>query len=136
MSSRVGLLSMDRNMGRLGNFPMKSIDLIWRMIWGEKGIFRNFQVDLELGGLENENNLDAVSFWTVLKILNLLKPPWPQNLSLVTDCMEHALTACHPRTRYSAGWDAKLLYLPMSYLPSVLVDLMVYWCYPPPAKAL
>ncbi|KAF4010446.1 hypothetical protein G4228_001739 [Cervus hanglu yarkandensis] len=72
----------------------------------------------------------------VLKILNLLKPPWPQNLSLVTDCMEHALTACHPRTRYSPGWDAKFLYLPMSYLPSFLVDLMVYWCYPRPAKAL
>ena len=136
MSSGVGLLSVDRNMGVLGNFPMKLIDLIWRVIWGEKGISRKFQVDLELGGLETENNLDAVSFLTVLKILNLLKPPWPQDLSLVTDCMEHALTACHPRTRYSAGWDAKLLYLPMSYLPSVLVDLMVCWCYPPPAKAL
>ncbi|XP_020726566.2 retinol dehydrogenase 16-like [Odocoileus virginianus] len=71
-----------------------------------------------------------------LKILNMLKPLWPQNLSLVTNCMEHALTACHPRTRYSPGWDAKFLYLPMSYLPSVLVDLMVYWCYPQPAKAL
>ena len=77
MSSGVGLLSVDRNMGVLGNFPMKPIDLIWRVIWGEKGISRKFQVDLELGGLETENNLDAVSFWTVLKILNLLKPPWP-----------------------------------------------------------
>ena len=77
MSSGVGLLSVDRNMGVLGNFPMKLIDLIWRVIWGEKGISRKFQVDLELGGLETENNLDAVSFWTVLKILNLLKPPWP-----------------------------------------------------------
>ncbi|KAB0360087.1 hypothetical protein FD754_004243 [Muntiacus muntjak] len=71
-----------------------------------------------------------------LKIRSLLKPPWPQNLSLVTDCMEHALTACHPRTRYSPGWDAKFLYLPMSYLPSFLVDLVAYWCYPRPAKAL
>ena len=50
--------------------------------------------------------------------------------------MEHALTACHPRSRYSAGWDAKFLYLPMSYLPSFLVDLMIYWNYPQPAKAL
>ena len=136
MSSRVGLLSVDRNMGVLGHFPVKLIDLIWRMIWGEKGIFRNFEVDLELGGLENENNLDGVSFWTVLKTLNLLKPPWTQDLSLVTDCMEHALTACHPRTRYLPGWDAKFIYLPMSYLPSFLMDLMVYWYYPQPAKAL
>ncbi|NXK29725.1 RDH16 dehydrogenase, partial [Arenaria interpres] len=46
------------------------------------------------------------------------------NLRLVTDCMEHALTSCHPRTRYSAGWDAKLLYIPLSYLPSALTDLI------------
>ena len=123
-------------MGVFGHFSVKSIDLIWRMILGEKGIFRNFEVDLELGGLENENNLDGVSFWTVLKTLSLLKPRWTQNLSLVTDCMEHALTACHPRTRYSAGWDAKFIYLPMSYLPSFLVDLIVYCYYPQPAKAL
>ncbi|XP_061272756.1 retinol dehydrogenase 16-like [Bos javanicus] len=71
-----------------------------------------------------------------LKTLSLLKPRWTQNLSLVTDCMEHALTACHPRTRYSAGWDAKFIYLPMSYLPSFLVDLIVYCYYPQPAKAL
>ncbi|KAJ1061551.1 hypothetical protein K5549_002586 [Capra hircus] len=71
-----------------------------------------------------------------LKTLNLLKPPWTQDLSLVTDCMEHALTACHPRTRYLPGWDAKFIYLPMSYLPSFLMDLMVYWYYPQPAKAL
>ena len=136
MSSRVGLFSVDRNMGVLGHFSVKSIDLIWRMIWGEKGIFRNLEVDLELGGLENEKNLDGVSFWAVLKTLSLLKPPWTQNLSLVTDCMEHALTACHPPTRYSPGWDAKFIYLPMSYLPSFLVDLMVYCYYPQPAKAL
>ncbi|KAI6062335.1 Retinol dehydrogenase 16 [Aix galericulata] len=44
------------------------------------------------------------------------------NLSLVTDCMEHALTSRYPRARYSAGWDAKLLYIPLSYLPSALAD--------------
>ena len=94
------------------------------------------QVDLEVGGLENENNEDGVSFWTVMKAMDFLKAPWAGNLSLVTNCMEHALTTCHPRSRYSAGWDAKLLCLPMSYLPSVLVGLMVCWCSPLPAKAL
>ncbi|NXI93213.1 H17B6 dehydrogenase, partial [Psophia crepitans] len=44
------------------------------------------------------------------------------NLTLVTDCMEHALTSRYPRTRYSAGWDAKLHHIPLSYLPSALTD--------------
>uniref|UniRef100_A0A3P9B8J8 Retinol dehydrogenase 5 (11-cis/9-cis) n=1 Tax=Maylandia zebra TaxID=106582 RepID=A0A3P9B8J8_9CICH len=30
------------------------------------------------------------------------------DLTKVTNCMEHALSAAYPRTRYSAGWDAKL----------------------------
>uniref|UniRef100_A0A2K5E926 Retinol dehydrogenase 16 n=1 Tax=Aotus nancymaae TaxID=37293 RepID=A0A2K5E926_AOTNA len=59
-----------------------------------------------------------------------------RDLSLVTNCIEHALTACHPRTRYSAGWDAKLFYLPMSYMPTFLVDAIIYWSSPRPAKAL
>ncbi|XP_071991048.1 short-chain dehydrogenase/reductase family 9C member 7-like [Engystomops pustulosus] len=42
----------------------------------------------------------------------------------VTNSMEHALTAVYPWTRYSPGWDAKLIYLPLSYLPTVLSD---YW---------
>ncbi|NWS64393.1 RDH16 dehydrogenase, partial [Chunga burmeisteri] len=56
------------------------------------------------------------------------------NLTLVTDCMEHALTSRYPRTRYSVGWDAKLLYIPLSYLPSALVDLVVSWHQPKPAQ--
>ncbi|XP_043825022.1 retinol dehydrogenase 16 [Dromiciops gliroides] len=54
------------------------------------------------------------------------------DLSLVTNCMEHALTSCHPRTRYSAGWDAKLLFIPMSYLPTRLADTVFWWCFPKP----
>ncbi|NXV70786.1 H17B6 dehydrogenase, partial [Atlantisia rogersi] len=46
------------------------------------------------------------------------------NLALVTNCMEHALTCRYPRTRYSAGWDAKLFYIPLSYLPSALTDIV------------
>ncbi|XP_019411879.1 PREDICTED: retinol dehydrogenase 16-like [Crocodylus porosus] len=56
------------------------------------------------------------------------------NLSLVTQAMEHALTAQHPRTRYSCGWDAKLLYLPLSYLPTTFTDLVLTWSYPKPAQ--
>ncbi|XP_073519466.1 retinol dehydrogenase 7-like [Phyllobates terribilis] len=57
------------------------------------------------------------------------------NLSLVTDCMEHALTAVHPKTRYSAGWDAKLFYLPLSYLPAMITDFLIGTQLPKPAKS-
>uniref|UniRef100_A0A8C5UIK8 RDH16 dehydrogenase n=1 Tax=Malurus cyaneus samueli TaxID=2593467 RepID=A0A8C5UIK8_9PASS len=52
------------------------------------------------------------------------------DLSLVTNCMEHALTSVHPRVRYSAGWDAKLLYIPLSYLPSAFSDALFSLFYP------
>nr|XP_042119333.1 retinol dehydrogenase 16 [Peromyscus maniculatus bairdii] len=71
-----------------------------------------------------------------LSMLKSLDQRCNEDLSLVTDCMEHALTSCHPRTRYSAGWDAKLFYLPMSYLPTFLVDAMIYWTSIKPDKAL
>lgn len=76
------------------------------------------------------------SFWTVKKSVEKLKSTCCNNLYLVTNCMEHALTACHPRTRYSPGWDAKLFYIPMSYMPTLLVDAMIYWSSPRPDKAL
>ncbi|KAH0629042.1 hypothetical protein JD844_010797 [Phrynosoma platyrhinos] len=50
-----------------------------------------------------------------------------RDLSLVTNCMEHALTAVYPRMRYSAGWDAKLFYIPMSYMPTRIFDLVFGW---------
>ncbi|KAG8585682.1 hypothetical protein GDO81_005110 [Engystomops pustulosus] len=55
-------------------------------------------------------------------------------LSLVSDAMEHALTAVHPKTRYSAGWDAKLLYLPLSYLPTVISDFIISSMTPKPVR--
>ncbi|XP_034858230.1 retinol dehydrogenase 16 [Mirounga angustirostris] len=73
---------------------------------------------------------------SVKKSVEKLKSTCCNNLYLVTNCMEHALTACHPRTRYSPGWDAKLFYIPMSYMPTLLVDAMIYWNSPRPDKAL
>ncbi|XP_030823155.1 retinol dehydrogenase 5 isoform X1 [Camarhynchus parvulus] len=64
-------------------------------------------------------------------LLSLLCDP---DLAKVTRCMEHALRAQHPRSRYSAGWDAKLLWLPASYLPSALVDLALALILPRPAQ--
>uniref|UniRef100_F1SPK7 Retinol dehydrogenase 5 n=1 Tax=Sus scrofa TaxID=9823 RepID=F1SPK7_PIG len=58
------------------------------------------------------------------------------DLTKVSRCLEHALTARHPRTRYSPGWDAKLLWLPASYLPASLVDAVFTWILPKPAQAV
>lgn len=43
----------------------------------------------------------------------------------VVRCMEHAVAAIRPRTRYSPGWDAKLLWLPLSYMPSRIQDYIL-----------
>ncbi|KAM4701132.1 retinol dehydrogenase 7-like [Discoglossus pictus] len=47
------------------------------------------------------------------------------NIHLVSDCMEHALTAVYPWTRYSPGWDSKLFYLPLSYMPTFISDYVL-----------
>ncbi|KAM6216402.1 retinol dehydrogenase 16-like [Rhynchocyon petersi] len=71
-----------------------------------------------------------------LKIVDKSLKTSSASLVSVTDCIEHALTACHPRTRYSVGWDAKFLYIPLSYLPTALVDYMFYLNSPKPANVL
>ncbi|XP_048662919.1 retinol dehydrogenase 16 isoform X3 [Marmota marmota marmota] len=74
-----------------------------------------------------------------MKKIKSLDNMYSEDLSLVTNCMEHALTACYPRTRYSgysAGWDAKFFYIPMSYLPTFLVDTIISWNAPKPEKTL
>ncbi|KAM4697418.1 retinol dehydrogenase 5-like [Rhinophrynus dorsalis] len=54
------------------------------------------------------------------------------DISKVTNCMEHALTAKYPRTRYGAGWDAKLFWIPLSYAPAVVADVMLKILLPRP----
>ncbi|XP_065510497.1 retinol dehydrogenase 7-like isoform X1 [Caloenas nicobarica] len=56
------------------------------------------------------------------------------DLRPVINCMEHALTSRCPRSRYSAGWDAKLFFIPLSYLPSALADAVLNWPRPKPAS--
>ncbi|XP_067404015.1 retinol dehydrogenase 7-like [Emydura macquarii macquarii] len=55
------------------------------------------------------------------------------DISKVTKCMEHALIAKYPRTRYGAGWDAKFFWLPLSYAPTFLSDMMLRMLFPTPA---
>jgi len=40
----------------------------------------------------------------------------------VVESMTHALTSCYPRIRYVVGWDAKLIYIPLSILPDFVGD--------------
>ncbi|XP_071966252.1 retinol dehydrogenase 16-like [Antedon mediterranea] len=42
----------------------------------------------------------------------------------VVNSMEHALTAKYPKKRYSVGYDAKLYFIPLSYMPSVVTDFL------------
>ncbi|KAM8873156.1 retinol dehydrogenase 7-like [Synchiropus picturatus] len=46
-------------------------------------------------------------------------------LMKVVRCMEHAVSAVRPRTRYSPGWDAKFFWLPLSYMPSCVTDYLM-----------
>lgn len=48
-----------------------------------------------------------------------------RDLMKVVSCMVHAVSAVHPRTRYSPGWDAKFFWLPLSYMPSFISDAII-----------
>ncbi|XP_068068729.1 retinol dehydrogenase 16-like [Anomalospiza imberbis] len=57
-------------------------------------------------------------------------------LSLVTDAMTHALLSRCPRSRYAAGWDAWLIFLPLSYCPAWLSDSILGFFLPIPASGI
>ncbi|RLW04863.1 hypothetical protein DV515_00005481, partial [Chloebia gouldiae] len=57
------------------------------------------------------------------------------DISNVIKCMEHALIAKYPRTRYRAGWDAKFFWLFLSYAPSCLSDMLLRMTLPAPAES-
>ncbi|XP_042678325.1 retinol dehydrogenase 7-like [Centrocercus urophasianus] len=57
------------------------------------------------------------------------------DISKVIKCMEHALLAKYPRTRYGAGWDAKFFWLFLSYAPSCLSDMLFYMMFPVPGAS-
>ena len=48
-----------------------------------------------------------------------------RNLDIVVDSYIHGLFAENPRIRYVCGWDARLLFIPMSFMPSRLQDLII-----------
>ncbi|KAJ0062311.1 hypothetical protein NL108_007521 [Boleophthalmus pectinirostris] len=62
---------------------------------------------------------------TVQEILSNLPRMSDGDLMKVVNCMEHAVSAVRPRTRYSPGWDAKFFWLPLSYMPSWISDYIL-----------
>nr|AAG44849.1 microsomal retinol dehydrogenase [Branchiostoma lanceolatum] len=57
--------------------------------------------------------------------------------NLVTMAMEHALCAAHPKSRYVVGQGTRLVWIPISWLPTDLGDyvirVMIPWMAPVPA---
>ncbi|XP_068123623.1 retinol dehydrogenase 7-like [Hyperolius riggenbachi] len=71
-----------------------------------------------------------------LRSVDAVKPICNKKLHLVPEAIEHALTAVHPWTRYSVGWDAKCIFLPLSYLPAFVLDFLLTIGKPKPFSAL
>ncbi|XP_036110900.1 dehydrogenase/reductase SDR family member 9 [Molossus molossus] len=64
----------------------------------------------------------------VEKCLNKLKGTTSfmnMDLSLVVECMDHALTSLFPKTHYAAGKDAKTFWIPLSHMPAFLQDILL-----------
>ncbi|NXD45709.1 H17B6 dehydrogenase, partial [Copsychus sechellarum] len=58
------------------------------------------------------------------KSTTLLQRLSSSRLSHVTDAMTHALLSRCPRSRYAAGWDARFIFVPLSYCPAWLSDTL------------
>ncbi|KAG8129489.1 hypothetical protein E2320_016210 [Naja naja] len=84
----------------------------------------SFQTSWNKALSETKEVYGQLYFDNFLKVFQNLQENSNKNLFLVTDCIEHALTSCYPRARYSGGLDAKLFYLPVSYLPSSVADFI------------
>ncbi|KAH0505550.1 17-beta-hydroxysteroid dehydrogenase type 6 [Microtus ochrogaster] len=87
------------------------------------------------GGFYSCSKYGVEAFSDILRVTKQNLMMSNTNLNVVTDCMEHALTSMYPRTRYSAGWDAQFIFIPLSYLPTSLADYILTRSRPKPAQA-
>uniref|UniRef100_F6VW67 Retinol dehydrogenase 16 n=1 Tax=Ornithorhynchus anatinus TaxID=9258 RepID=F6VW67_ORNAN len=74
------------------------------------------------GARESYGDVYMESYW---RGLERLISGGQTDLAPVYGSMTHALTAVHPRSRYVPGRDARFIYLPLSYLPTSLSDLLL-----------
>ncbi|XP_066270403.1 retinol dehydrogenase 16-like isoform X2 [Branchiostoma lanceolatum] len=70
-------------------------------------------------------------FLQAVKDAVVAKERFKEDPVLVVDAMEHALFATHPRSRYVIGWDARFMFIPISWLPTDLGDLVGKLIAPP-----
>lgn len=49
-----------------------------------------------------------------------------ENIQVVTEAIVHAVTSFHPKIRYTLGWDANVIWIWLSRLPSKAGDFMKY----------
>ncbi|XP_048455487.1 retinol dehydrogenase 7-like [Rhincodon typus] len=95
---------------------MTNLDLItdnFKKIW--------FRLPQDVKDDYGADYLDKVKHKLKTRLAKLADP----NLMKVVWCMNHALTSVHPRTRYSAGRDAKLFWIPLSYMPTIISDIVL-----------
>lgn len=69
------------------------------------------------------------------KLVNLMRTAEPR-ISDVTNSMEHAIVSRSPRIRYNPGLDVKLLYIPLSKLPTPVTDFILSRYLPKPADTV
>uniref|UniRef100_A0A8C4SG29 Dehydrogenase/reductase (SDR family) member 9 n=1 Tax=Erpetoichthys calabaricus TaxID=27687 RepID=A0A8C4SG29_ERPCA len=78
-------------------------------------------------------------FWkkqTEETLVNIMHNHSDPDLMKVVSCMEHAISAEHPWTRYTPGWDAKLFWIPLSYMPTVIIDYVFNRVMTKPAQSV
>ncbi|XP_072903600.1 dehydrogenase/reductase SDR family member 9-like [Hemitrygon akajei] len=100
--------------------PLKQMYGLWSRLPPE--VLEDYGVDY----------MDKVSAKPLTNMLGQLNP----DLMKVVWCLNHALISLHPRTRYSAGLDAKCFWIPLSYMPTAISDFLVSLYKTKPAKAL
>ncbi|KAH0621454.1 hypothetical protein JD844_022798 [Phrynosoma platyrhinos] len=90
-----------------------------RVMKEKKAIWNTLSPDIQRQYGENYLKDDAVKKEQLVKLCE------NTDLSLVVNCIEHALRSKYPQTRYSAGMDAKFLWLPLSIMPTFVQDYVL-----------
>ncbi|XP_060734575.1 retinol dehydrogenase 7-like [Tachysurus vachellii] len=100
-------------------------------------ILRNIKMIWERLPKETKDDYGLDYLSNVEKMLEQKFSKMPDSdLMKVVNCMEHAVSAVRPRTRYSPGWDAKFFWLPLSYAPTCISDYLLLKDTVKPAKAV
>ncbi|XP_037371343.1 short-chain dehydrogenase/reductase family 9C member 7 [Talpa occidentalis] len=105
-------------------------------ILGNNGLETNLRKLWERLPQETRDSYGEEYFITYTeRLTNTMRLADPR-ISDVTNSMEHAIVSRTPRIRYNPGLDAKLLYLPLSKLPTSVTDFILSRYLPRPADSV